>query len=203
MQFEFKEEDILRLANEIDNRAEYPEVYPDPIVVKFSGDFASFSRPEFRVEKMTYKVPTFSALRNMLQAIYWHPGFNYVPVFCGVRKPIRYEYIATNGIKGVPKVNPNKPIILRRAGDSLQRTTQYLLDVEYYVIAYLVSLPNFWDPNNRFASIGKWPMTALKKGSAFLSRRSGPANAPLSLRLFLIRNGGRMNFSSIEVKTWN
>lgn len=65
MQFEFKEEDILRLANEIDNRAEYPEVYPDPIVVKFSGDFASFSRPEFRVEKMTYKVPTFSALRNM------------------------------------------------------------------------------------------------------------------------------------------
>lgn len=64
MQFEFKEEDILRLANEIDNRAEYPEVYPDPIVVKFSGDFASFSRPEFRVEKMTYKVPTFSALRN-------------------------------------------------------------------------------------------------------------------------------------------
>lgn len=92
MQFEFKEEDILRLANEIDNRAEYPEIYPDPIVVKFSGDFASFSRPEFRVEKMTYKVPTFSALRNMLQAIYWHPGFNYVPVFCGVRKPIRYEY---------------------------------------------------------------------------------------------------------------
>ena len=77
MQFEFKEEDILRLANELDNRAEYPEVYPDPIVVKFSGDFASFSRPEFRVEKMTYKVPTFSALRNMLQAIYWHPGFNY------------------------------------------------------------------------------------------------------------------------------
>lgn len=65
MQFEFKEEDILRLANEIDNRAEYPEIYPDPIVVKFSGDFASFSRPEFRVEKMTYKVPTFSALRNM------------------------------------------------------------------------------------------------------------------------------------------
>lgn len=41
MQFEFKEEDILRLANEIDNRAEYPEIYPDPIVVKFSGDFAS------------------------------------------------------------------------------------------------------------------------------------------------------------------
>ena len=31
MQFEFKEEDILRLANEIDNRAEYPEIYPDPI----------------------------------------------------------------------------------------------------------------------------------------------------------------------------
>lgn len=68
MQFEFKEEDILRLANEIDNRAEYPEIYPDPIVVKFSGDFASFSRPEFRVEKMTYKVPTFSpSIRYILR----------------------------------------------------------------------------------------------------------------------------------------
>lgn len=42
------------------------------------GDYASFNRPELKVERYSYDVITPSAARNILQSIYWHPEFNWV-----------------------------------------------------------------------------------------------------------------------------
>lgn len=41
------------------------------------GDFAIFTRPEFKVERYSYDVPTPSSIRNLCQAVYWHPQFQY------------------------------------------------------------------------------------------------------------------------------
>ena len=38
------------------------------------GDYALFSRPELKVERMSYDVPTPSAARGLVEAIYYHPG---------------------------------------------------------------------------------------------------------------------------------
>ena len=38
------------------------------------GNFACFSRPEMKVERVSYDVMTPSAARGMLEAVYWHPG---------------------------------------------------------------------------------------------------------------------------------
>lgn len=45
--------------------------YP-PVEVKVWGDFALFCRPEAKVERVSYEVPTPSAARGILEAIYWH-----------------------------------------------------------------------------------------------------------------------------------
>ena len=38
------------------------------------GDYACFSRPEMKVERVSYDVMTPSAARGILEAIYWHPA---------------------------------------------------------------------------------------------------------------------------------
>ncbi len=43
-----------------------------------SGEYALFSRPELKVERVSYDVPTPSAMVGLLSSIYWHPGVKYV-----------------------------------------------------------------------------------------------------------------------------
>jgi len=49
--------------------------YDEPVSVKVWGDFACFTRPEAKVERMTYPVMTPSAARGVLEAIFWKPEF--------------------------------------------------------------------------------------------------------------------------------
>jgi CRISPR-associated protein Cas5d len=45
------------------------------VSVRVRGDFALFTRPENKVERVSYPVITPSAARGILEAIYWHSGF--------------------------------------------------------------------------------------------------------------------------------
>lgn len=45
--------------------------------VRVSGELACFTRPEAKVERLTYPLPTPSAVRGVLEAIYWHPQFTW------------------------------------------------------------------------------------------------------------------------------
>ena len=44
-----------------------------PICVEVWGDYACFTRPEMKVERVSYDVMTPSAARGLIEAIYWHP----------------------------------------------------------------------------------------------------------------------------------
>ena len=45
-----------------------------PISLEVWGDYALFTRPEMKVERVSYDVMTPSAARGLIEAIYWHPG---------------------------------------------------------------------------------------------------------------------------------
>lgn len=47
------------------------------VKVEVWGDYACFSRPEFKVERVSYDIMTPSAARGILEAIYWHPGLRW------------------------------------------------------------------------------------------------------------------------------
>src|SRR5437868_2083046 len=47
------------------------------VSLKVWGDYACFSRPEFKVERVSYPMITPSATRGVLKAIYWKPAFRY------------------------------------------------------------------------------------------------------------------------------
>lgn len=69
-----------------------------PLTVHVWGERACFTRPEMKVERVSYPVITPSAARGVLEAIYWHPEMQWVVRRIDVLKPIAYQSILRNEI---------------------------------------------------------------------------------------------------------
>ena len=70
-----------------------------PIQVEVWGDYACFTRPEMKTERVSYDVMTPSAARGLLESIYWHPGLRWVIDCIHVCSPIRFTNIRRNEVK--------------------------------------------------------------------------------------------------------
>lgn len=67
--------------------------------VLIEGDHACFTRPEMKVERVSYDVPTPGALEGLLKSIYWKPAIRYVIDRIVVYNPIRFTNIRRNEVK--------------------------------------------------------------------------------------------------------
>ena len=63
------------------------------------GDYACFTRPEMKVERVSYDIMTPSAARGLVEAIYWHPGLRYVIDAIGLMSPIQFTNVRRNEVK--------------------------------------------------------------------------------------------------------
>jgi len=100
------------------------------ITVKVEGDFACFTRPDLKVERMTYPCMTPSAARGMLDSIFWKPEFKWHIKRIYILKPVRFHSIKRNEINSKQGKNP---IVIedKRA----QRNSIILKDVSYIIEA--------------------------------------------------------------------
>lgn len=71
---------------------------PYGIRLKVSGDYACFTRPEMKVERVSYDVITPSAARGILEAIHWKPAIRWVVDAVHVLSPIRFQSIRRNEV---------------------------------------------------------------------------------------------------------
>ena len=69
------------------------------ICLEVWGDYALFTRPEMKVERVSYDVMPPSAARGLIEAIYWHPGLRWVIDRIHVCKPIRFTNLRRNEVK--------------------------------------------------------------------------------------------------------
>ena len=69
-----------------------------PLEVKVWGKMACFTRPENKVERVSYAVMTPSAARGVLEAIFWKPEFHYRVRRISVLAPIRYTALLRNEV---------------------------------------------------------------------------------------------------------
>ena len=113
--------------------------YP-PVAVRVWGDFACFTRPEMKVERVSYPVMTPSAARGMLEAIFWKPEFSWRIQEIWVLRPIRYFSILRNEVNS--RASPRAAAAWQTAGggydaaaDRAQRHTLGLRDVAYVIHA--------------------------------------------------------------------
>lgn len=110
------------------------------------GDYASFNRPEMKVERVTYDVMTPSAARGILEAIHWKPGMRWVVDAIHVLKPVQFTSIRRNEIKGViptkgslAKAMKGEPVDVGMdiADNRAQRAATLLKDVRYGIEAHV------------------------------------------------------------------
>lgn len=99
------------------------------------GDLACFTRPEMKVERVSYPVITPSAARGLLEAILYKPQFRWRVRRIAVKKPVRFLAFRRNEVKS--RLSPRKPEPLFADEDRTQRNTLALRDVEYVIEASL------------------------------------------------------------------
>ena len=67
-------------------------------ILEISGDLACFTRPELKVERVSYPVITPSAARNILMAILWKPAIRWRVLKIEILKPIQWTNIRRNEV---------------------------------------------------------------------------------------------------------
>jgi len=103
------------------------------------GDLACFTRPEMKVERVSYPVITPSAARGLLESILYKPQFRWQVRRLAVKKPIRFLAFRRNEVKS--RLSPRNPEPLLADEDRTQRNTLALRDVEYVIEASLHLTP--------------------------------------------------------------
>jgi CRISPR-associated protein Cas5d len=110
--------------------------------IRIRGDLACFSRPELKTERVSYPVPTPSALRGILDAILWKPAIVWRVDEINLLNPISYIQFRRNEVNS--RVSDRTADSIRRSGeawtyyadeDRAQRNTIALRDVGYCVTA--------------------------------------------------------------------
>jgi CRISPR-associated protein Cas5d len=114
------------------------------VKLKVWGKYACFTRPEMKVERVSYDVMTPSAARGILEAIYWKPAIRWVIDRIHVLNPIRFMNIRRNEVASkIPPGNIKKamkdgqsPLELFIENDRQQRAALILRDVDYVIEAH-------------------------------------------------------------------
>lgn len=108
------------------------------------GDYALFTRPEMKVERVSYDVMTPSAARGLIESVYWHPGLKWIIDRIHVCAPIRFTNLRRNEVKSTISARTARTVMERGKGelylctsdDIQQRAALLLQDVHYVIEAH-------------------------------------------------------------------
>lgn len=109
--------------------------------VMVEGDYACFSRPELKVERVSYDVPTPGALEGLFKSVYWKPAIRYVIDkivvfneidFINIRRNEVKDKILYSAVKNQMKGKKADPCIYTSENRS-QRASMILKNVKYGV----------------------------------------------------------------------
>lgn len=108
------------------------------------GDLACFTRPEMKVERVSYDVMTPSAARGILEAIHWKPAIRWEVTRIHVLRPIRFRSIRRNEVsdkasvanaRSAMKAGTTAGLGIDVAASRQQRAAMVLADVGYVIEA--------------------------------------------------------------------
>lgn len=114
------------------------------IFLEVWGDYALFTRPEMKVERVSYDVMTPSAARGLIESIYWHPGLIWRIDRIRVCAPIRFSNLRRNEVKSTISARTARTVMERGSGefylstseDIQQRAALLLRDIHYVIEAH-------------------------------------------------------------------
>ncbi len=114
------------------------------ITIRVEGPYALFTRPEMKVERVSYDVITPSAARGIIEAVYWKPAIKWVIDKIHVLRDIEFTNIRRNEVSDKASVDNalqvmkggNKPLYIAATEARQQRAAMVLKDVDYVIEAH-------------------------------------------------------------------
>lgn len=113
----------------------------DSFCLQVTGDYACFTRPEFKVERVSYEIMTPSAARAIVESIFWKPEIKWAITAIEVLKPIKWTTIRRNELAS--KISDTVVNRTQNSGDGyliqdinddrIQRSSLLLQDVSYRI----------------------------------------------------------------------
>lgn len=130
------------------------------ILLRVWGDHACFTRPENKVERLSYEVMTPSAARGVLEAIYWKPEIAWAIDSIHVLKEVRFTSVRRNEVKAKVSADSARSVMAAGHGrlgffvdegdNRQQRAATILRDVEYVIKAHFTLLGGDDPPQKHF-----------------------------------------------------
>lgn len=175
------------------------------VKVEVWGDYACFSRPELKTERVSYDMITPSAAAGLLEAIYWHPGLKWVIDRIYVMTPIRLSRAEGNGQEETAEIRMTSvkrnevkskvsamnvrtvmttgrgKLYLNTSEERNQRSSLILQDVHYVIEAHFVMTEAAAEGDNpgKFQDIMR---RRLKRGQCFHQPYFGCREFPAHFR---------------------
>ena len=158
------------------------------------GDYACFSRPEMKVERVSYDVMTPSAARGLIEAIFWHPGLRWVIDRIQVCEPIRFTNIRRNEVKDVISARTVKTAMDQRQGELYlatpnsiqQRAAMVLKDVRYVIDAHF-ELTAKAAPSDNDGKFQEMTRRRIEKGQFYHQPCFGVREFPAHFQMCAVR----------------
>lgn len=120
-----------------------------PFCLEVWGDYACFTRPEMKVERVSYDVPTPSSVRAVFESIFWKPAIRWHPTKIEIINPIKWMSVRRNEVGTVAS---NKTGIIIE-DNRQQRAGYFLKDVKYRFYAVLEFIPISERKNNKHTKV--------------------------------------------------
>lgn len=123
-----------------------------PFCLEVWGDYACFTRPEMKVERVSYDVPTPSAVRAVFESIFWKPAVRWQPTKIEVLNPIKWISVRRNEVARVASPSSDG-IFCDDPNVRQQRAGLFLRDVKYRFYAVLEYIPLAERKNNKHKNV--------------------------------------------------
>lgn len=161
------------------------------IRLKVWGEYACWTRPEMKVERVSYDVMTPSAARGLLEAIHWKPAIRWAIDEIHVLKPIRFQSIRRNEVgqkapagklKTAMKSGSIDGVRLLVDEDRQQRAATVLVDVAYVIAAHFELTPGAGPDDNEGKHLDTFNRRAAR-GQCFQQPCLGTREFPAAFEL--------------------
>lgn len=165
---------------------------PYGIVIRVQGTYALFTRPEMKVERVSYDVITPSAARGIIEAVYWKPAIKWVIDKILVLKEIQFTNIRRNEVSSKISINNieqgmngtrKEALYIAATENRQQRAAMVLKDVDYVIEAHFEKVEKEWGERDTEEGHYNIIVRRLQNGQHFhqpyLGTREFPAKVTL------------------------
>ena len=145
------------------------------ITIRVRGEYALFTRPEMKVERVSYEIITPSAARGIIEAVYWKPAIRWVIDRIVVLREIEFTNIRRNEVSEKASTSEalrimkgsSEPFYLSSNEKRQQRAAMVLKDVDYVIQAHFEMVPEKAGPDDTPEKHYNMALRRLREGQHF------------------------------------